>query len=228
MRIVTVYGSRLVAHIQIFTKLLKMNAIEGELTRHELTDPGFMQAINARQKGATHTLYMEYSGALYSYALRITLVKEEARDVVSETFTRFLRHQGTFESIPKIRNFLYTVAHNISCTYLRDRQLHDEKHQELLSTADEMEPAILNQIIQNELYAALYDLINQLPDTKKRIIQATILEGKTAAEIAKELGMTEANVYKTKERTLLSLRAYAVSNNIRYAWPIWYLLSKYL
>lgn len=55
-----------------------MNAIEGTSVRHELTSPGFMQAINALEKSAMHTLYQEYATVLYSYAWQITHSHEES------------------------------------------------------------------------------------------------------------------------------------------------------
>jgi RNA polymerase sigma-70 factor (ECF subfamily) len=205
-----------------------MNAIEGAAINHALTTPGFMQAVNAREKAAVRTLYMEYAKALYSYAFRITQSRVEAEDIVADTFEKFFRHEGQFDNIAKLRNFLYATAHNRSLNYLRDESLHADKQQEIARLTTVEEADVLTRIVENELMATIYELIQQLPEKQRFIVKATILEGKTAAEIAAELHISIADVYTNKHRALLYLRAYAVAHKIRFAIPIWYFFSRYL
>jgi RNA polymerase sigma factor (sigma-70 family) len=76
-------------------------------------------------------LYDRYSRRLYIFALMLLKNKEDARDVVQETFLRIWQKRKELSVDKSFKSFLFTVTYNIMVDQVRKR-LNDEKYQAFL------------------------------------------------------------------------------------------------
>ena len=145
-----------------------MNAISGDVNGIAYTEGRLLQALHEGREAAMHMLYQGYAKPLYSYAVRITNDQEESTDIVNETFIQFFQHRGDFADLEKIKNFLFTITHNLSLNFLRNLRNRKDIEKEVFGPADGTETYIHNEALHSELTSYLHFLINQLPEKQRR------------------------------------------------------------
>jgi RNA polymerase sigma-70 factor (ECF subfamily) len=126
--------------------------------------------------------------------------QEEVEDVVQETLLALHLKRHTWDETRPLLPWVLAVAHNklIDALRRRGRHLHVpiEDVGDLLSVDDE--PAALDSL-ESERALAL------LEGRARDIVQAIAIEGASAREVARRLGMTEGAVRVALHRALKSL-----------------------
>lgn len=143
-------------------------------------------------------LFDSFADMVFRIAFNIVRSREEAEDVVMDTFTALIR-QDCFESTEHAKAWLIRTAQNKSLNAVKSGRVKhnvplDELLENVLST-----PA-------NESEFELLDLVMRLPDKLKTTIYMFYYEDMTAAQIAETLGISENTVYKRLERGRSALK----------------------
>jgi RNA polymerase sigma-70 factor (ECF subfamily) len=131
---------------------------------------------------------------LFRLALRITLDRAEAEDVVQDTMIRVWNKRDEWSQFDSIEAFCLTVTRNLAI----DRsEKKDANNVEL--TPDMIEQATDasgpdKQLVKTEQMNLIHRLINELPEKQRTIIQLRDIEGKNYKEIANVLQITEEQV----------------------------------
>ena len=139
-----------------------------------------------------------HSDGVYRFALKHLRDRDEAKDVVQESFARLW--QKVEEVDPsKAKSYLFTTAHHIIVDTARrgQRSLRMEEQHEDLSFTNEGSPPDLKRIIDAALAT--------LPDIQRSVILLRDLEGYSYDEIAELTGLnlTQVKVYIYRGRTAL-------------------------
>ena len=80
----------------------------------DVTDPGV-------SREAFRIFYDRTSRSLWAYLLRVSGRRDVADDLLQETFYRFLKASGQYESELHRRNAVYRIATNLACDVRRRR-----------------------------------------------------------------------------------------------------------
>ena len=136
---------------------------------------------------------------LFRLALRITLSREDAEDVVQETLIRCWNKRDSWQDIDSIPAFATTICRNLAldCTKQAGRQTRSLDNTEkpvapettFLSNEDPHRKAV-----NSDRMAQLQSIINTLPENQKLCLQLRDFEEKNYKEIAELLQMTEQQV----------------------------------
>jgi RNA polymerase sigma-70 factor (ECF subfamily) len=134
---------------------------------------------------------------LFRLALRITLDRAEAEDVVQDTLIRVWSKREEWSQFDSIEAFCFTVARNLAI----DRSEKKEAANVEL-TPDMMEQASDasgpdKQLVRTEQMNLIHRLINELPEKQRTVVQLRDIEGKNYKEIATVMQMTEEQVKVT-------------------------------
>ena len=133
---------------------------------------------------------------LYRLALRITLNPAEAEDIVQETMIKVWNRREQWDNIESIEAFCLTICRNISLDKIRKMENqnqslsegeHDAPDQSYSSNPEE-------QAMQQDRMQLIRQLINQLPEKQRSVMQLRDFEGKSYKEIAKVMGISEEQV----------------------------------
>ena len=133
---------------------------------------------------------------LYRLALRITLNPAEAEDIVQETMMKVWNRREQWDSIESIEAFCLTICRNISLDKMRKMENqnqslsegeHDTPDQSYSSNPEE-------QAMQQDRVQLIRQLINQLPEKQRSVMQLRDFEGKSYKEIAKVMNISEEQV----------------------------------
>lgn len=135
---------------------------------------------------------------LFRLALRITLNREDAEDVVQETLIRCWNKRDEWETIDSIQAFATTICRNLAvdCTKRAGRKtkgLEDESVAQRLPTANAADSP-MQKVLNNERIAQLKRMIDALPENQKLCLQLRDFEERTYKEIAEMLQLTEQQV----------------------------------
>ena len=140
---------------------------------------------------------------LFRLALRITLDRAEAEDIVQDTLIRVWDKRDEWNRMDSVEAYCLTVTRNLAI----DRsQKKEAQNVELTPETQEMPDALVpdRQMEQDEQVSIVHQLINGLPEKQRSIIQLRDIEGKSYKEIAEILELTEeqvkVNLFRARQR----------------------------
>ncbi|MBR5747412.1 MAG: RNA polymerase sigma factor [Prevotella sp.] len=132
---------------------------------------------------------------LFRLALRITLNRAEAEDVVQETMIKVWNRRDRWSEIESIEAFCLTICRNISLDKMKKAENqnqslnegHDAPDFSYASNPEE-------QAMQRDRIQLIRQLIDHLPEKQRSCMQLRDFEGKSYKEIAQVLGISEEQV----------------------------------
>lgn len=142
-----------------------------------------------------HNDILPLKNELYRLALRITLNPAEAEDVVQETMMKVWNRRDEWERLESIEAFCLTICRNLSLDKLRRM---DNQAQTLDATIDPSDSRVASnpeeQTVQRDRVQLVRQLINQLPEKQRSVMQLRDIEGKSYRDIATILQISEEQV----------------------------------
>lgn len=135
---------------------------------------------------------------LFRLALRITLNKAEAEDIVQETMIKVWNRRESWDTIESIEAFCLTICRNLALDKVRvyhNRTVAIDDDTEVETRADRSYTA--NPEEQTEMrdrVEQIRRIISGLPEKQRSVIQLRDFEGKSYKEIASILGISEEQV----------------------------------
>lgn len=132
---------------------------------------------------------------LYRLALRITLSREEAEDIVQDTMIKVWNNRERWQEIDSIEAYCLTICRNLALDTLRKK---DNQHQSLEEEdihAEHLSSQNMQEtIIQRDHLQLIRQLIDSLPEKQRSCMQLRDFEGKPYKEIATILDISEEQV----------------------------------
>ena len=132
---------------------------------------------------------------LFRLALRITLNRAEAEDVVQETMIKVWNRRDRWDEIESMEAFCLTICRNISLDKIKkaenqNQSLNDEHDAPDRSYASNPE----EQAEQRDKVMLIHRLLDNLPEKQRSAMQLRDFEGRSYKEIAGILAISEEQV----------------------------------
>jgi RNA polymerase sigma-70 factor (ECF subfamily) len=179
-----------------------------------------MQALVAAAKAGDYAAFERLvelnESAIYTLAMRMLQRREDAEEVVQDTFLSVLEHLADFRGDSAFRTWLVRIATNHALKVLRRRRVHrtvpldqgDDDHEPLphpdFIAQWRDDPAEL--VEQRETQHLLNQAIGNLDEKYRMIFLLRDVEGLTTEEAASTLGISVANAKVRLLRARLMLR----------------------
>ena len=132
---------------------------------------------------------------LFRLALRITLNRAEAEDVVQETMIKVWNRRDRWDEIESIEAFCLTICRNIAIDKMKKAENQNATLQSEHDTPDRSyssNPA--EQAEQRDRVELVQRLIGLLPEKQRSCMQLRDFEGKSYKDIAQILAISEEQV----------------------------------
>ncbi|MBW7932825.1 MAG: sigma-70 family RNA polymerase sigma factor, partial [Gemmatimonadaceae bacterium] len=145
-----------------------------------------------------HQEAMAQMDALYSFAFKLTKVREEAEDLVSETMLRAFERWRQFQLGSNIRAWLFTILYH---GFVSRKRRIDAREVPMPATEDGFNR--LEPVADEDPEATFYDsfideavvkAIGELPEEYRSALVMSDVHGLRYAEIARVLGVPEGTV----------------------------------
>ena len=150
-----------------------------------------VERICQKDQRAMSQLYQMYVGELSSVCYRYVPNEDDARDVLQNSFVKIFTSLPSFEyrSEPQFRGWMIRVLVNEALQLLRERkklQFTELREADVQHAADE-EPNP-ERITADQLH----QLISELPDGYRTVVNLYVFEDYSHRQIAELLGITES------------------------------------
>ncbi|MBV9614080.1 MAG: sigma-70 family RNA polymerase sigma factor [Ktedonobacteraceae bacterium] len=159
---------------------------------------------------ATATLYRHYAPALLTYLRLHTPSREDAEDLLVDTFLAALENTN-FSQLSEVeqRHWLWRVAHNkvADCYRGKARWTKVPLDQIAETISDEEEGAPEELALRDEEYRRLRESIKHLPVLQQQVLRLRFVNGMRCTEIATLMGKRDGTVRMLLSRTLNLLRS---------------------
>jgi RNA polymerase sigma-70 factor (ECF subfamily) len=90
--------------------------------KFQLTDEELIGRFQAGDEGAFEEIVNRYADRLLNFAYRFVLDREEAEDIVQDTFLKVYQNRHAYKEIAKFSTWIYTITGNLAKTILRKRR----------------------------------------------------------------------------------------------------------
>ena len=131
---------------------------------------------------------------LFRLALRITLNRVEAEDIVQDTLIKVWDRRFEWESIDSIEAFSLTVCRNLSLDRLRKKENSNDSLEDVNIAEPVASSNPQDRMIQEDRVSLVRQIIDSLPEKQRSCMQLRDFEGKSYKEIAQVLDITEEQV----------------------------------
>jgi len=140
---------------------------------------------------------------LFRVALRITFDRAEAEDVVQDTMIRVWNKRDEWSQLESIEAYCLTVCRNLAI----DRS--QKKEAQNLELTPELEQTVIasgpyDQLVNEERMKLIHQLISELPEKQRVIMQLRDIEGESYKEISNVLQLTEdqvkVNLFRARQK----------------------------
>jgi RNA polymerase sigma-70 factor, ECF subfamily len=139
--------------------------------------------------------YDEYADAIFRFCLMKTSNKEQAEDLVQETFMRLWQSLRDGKEMQNVRAYLYTIANNLVTDWYRKRK--PESLTALEEKGFEAKDVTSETPLREAEHAEVLRLVEQLDEGDRAVLLMRFIEGIEPREIAEMLGES-ANVISVR------------------------------
>jgi len=175
-----------------------------------LTETDIIKKAKNGDHDALTELVSSYSERIYNLALRILRNREDAEDVLQETFLTVLQKLDTFDGRSNFFTWLYRIATNASLMKLRKKKLvftelpDSPRHPEEKFVDWSQDPSL--NIQNKEVKKIIDESISQLSEIYRTVFILRDIENLSIKDTSKILNITEENVKIRLRRARLFLR----------------------
>ena len=141
---------------------------------------------------------------LYRLALRITLNREDAEDIVQETLIKVWDKRDSWSEIESIEAFSLTICRNLALDHQRRLEnRHLSLDETPIERPDSRSLSPAEAMISTDRISLVRRLVDSLPEKQRSCMQLRDFEGKSYREIAQVLGITEdqvkVNIFRARQ-----------------------------
>ena len=179
-----------------------------------VSDDSLVAQAQKKDYHAFEELVKRYEGKIYGHTLRLLGNREDAQDVLQETFLNVFKGLENFRGDSSFSTWIYRIATNNALMRLRklshaERELNDELPPPESMKRQALASHILNPkdaFLEKEMLRELDKAVERLPEKYRTIFLLRDVEEFSTDRTANVLGISEAAVKSRLHRARLFIR----------------------
>ena len=170
------------------------------------SDEDLMAAVASGDETALAALIDRYAASVHAYLLRHCGNREDADDLLQETWVRVARSARHFDTARRFRSWIYGIATNLARDLFRRRTTRERALRDLATHPPAAPRA------DSVDHGELRERIAKLPENMRAVLLLRYYEGMSEAEMAEALEIPRGTVKSRLHAALRELRGgYGVS-----------------
>lgn len=158
------------------------------------------------QSEAFDELYHMYSPRIYNFAYSTLFNKSLAEDITQSCFVKVWERREELDVSKCFSSYLYTIAKNLVYRESERQVLEARYFESVRKPVPNDTPGIEESIHLEFMQKQIHDLVEDLPEVRKKIFIMSRMRGYSNKEIASKLSISERTVETQIYRTLLYLK----------------------
>jgi RNA polymerase sigma factor (sigma-70 family) len=164
-----------------------------------MSEPDLVKGLQAKERAALSYLYDHYSGALNGVILRIVKKEEIAEEVLQDVFIRIWDRFDNYDATKgRLFTWMLNIARNQAIDKTRSKEISKEQKtsgiENVVNTIDTQE--YIEQRIEG---IGVREIMKNLPEEQKFVVEHLYFEGYTQSELADEFNIPLGTI-KTRLR----------------------------
>ena len=169
-------------------------------------DDELVELVNAGDAEAFDVLYRRYRGWVLAVASRFCRDRDDALEVMQETFIYLLKRFPGFALRSKLTTYLYPIVRNLAMDVARRRQRRAAADEHLRQQAGEAPPGA-NPAAQGWMDEDLARVLEALPQAQREVVLLRFVDEMSLSEIAEAMHVPVGTVKSRLHHALRTLRA---------------------
>ncbi len=171
-----------------------------------MTQEEIIQGLKRRDKNALSYLYDHYADALLGVISRIVQDQDVAEEVLQDAFLRYWEKIEQYEAEKgRLFTWMMRIARNLALDKLRSKGMKQQTKSDSIS--DNVYTLDQSQHTESSVDAiGLEDVLNELPEEQRFVIEKLYLRGYTQSEVAEEFDIPLGTVKTRLRSAMLKLR----------------------
>lgn len=166
-----------------------------------------LERLQKGDEGALAELYESLSSNVYTLALQLLRSREEAEEVLQDTFLKLYRNPHGFQAERgSARAFVYTVARNACLSRLRAKRARPLKAEDL--DVHDPDVSLGATVAESSLSVEVEQALAQLEPMDQQLLKRSFFGGYSHGELASHFDMPLGTVKSRVRRALLSLQQF--------------------
>lgn len=171
--------------------------------------PGNLSILeNQEERERFHELFVAYREAVFKMAYAILRNREEAMDIVQDTFVKAMEKSKHLKATFSVKGWLLKVARNLSIDRYRRRKSVPLDEMEVFHPSSSGRNEQSN-VMNMDLKDIIREIFPELPPREQEVFALRYYEDMTFREISDSLGVAEGTVKTLHHRVMTRIRALA-------------------
>lgn len=152
---------------------------------------------------------MPLKDKLFRLALRITLNREEAEDIVQDTLMKLWNQRDEWSAIQNMETYSMTICRNLSLDAIEKKERLNISLDETVHDRPDTSRTQDEELMKQQQLNTVMRIIGQLPEKQRTIMQLRDIEGKSYQEIADIMSINvsdvKVNLFRARQKVLGSV-----------------------
>jgi RNA polymerase sigma-70 factor (ECF subfamily) len=171
-----------------------------------LSEQQLIERLTQKDKSALEYLYDHYSGALYGVILRIVNSESIAEEVLQDAFVKIWDKIASYDAQKgALFTWMMTISRNLALDKLRSKGYKKEKKTDDIENNVHITDHRHSTEINTE-HIGVKDMLNELHEEQRFVVEMLYFRGYTQSELAKEYGIPLGTVKTRLRSAIIKLR----------------------
>lgn len=163
-----------------------------------------LEALRNGNHKAFETVFLAYYNQTKRLVYDYIKSEPDAEEIAEELFANLWINRRNIDTSKSFHSYLHTISRNAAINFLKHKYVQDAYLSHMRSV--EHSATSEEELIAKELGLLIDDVIERMPEQRKKIYQLSRNEGLSNAEIAERLNTTKRNVESQLSLALKEIR----------------------
>lgn len=159
-------------------------------------------------------LHDTWYNSLVYFSMGMINDQQQAEDIALDSLVRIWQTPIRFDSIGKLRGYLFTLVRNASLNYLKHLKVKEKGEEHLSGDAPVMDSRLESLFVEADLMRLVYQEIARLPEAYRKVVELLYIEDLSSAEAADQLGISMENLRQRKGRAIKELKSELIKKGL--------------